>query len=153
MPVEAYKSESASVVGQTIDLGKTRNNWIFQFDPEKLGRFEKHCKDILVFQNGLFFPIHPAGKPVRSSVVYIDKPFTEFSVLVNLLIPTHRPFFNSIWCTPIICTESRTRKWTSSRRTSSFPIQTWNRRVKRWQEELGSRWPFGTSRKLWKISN
>ncbi len=43
----------------SIDLGEAQINLLFQFDSEKLGRFEKHCWEFLVYQNVLSFIMHP----------------------------------------------------------------------------------------------
>jgi hypothetical protein len=49
---------------------ETRINLVFQFAPEKLGRFESKGYTFLVFLNVLFFPIRPRAKLVRFPVVY-----------------------------------------------------------------------------------
>ena len=50
---------------------ETRIKWLFRFAPEKLGRFEKQCKDLSAFQNEIFFfQFPPAEKLVRSPVVF-----------------------------------------------------------------------------------
>ncbi len=41
---------------------------LFQFALEKLGRFEKHCRNLLVFKRSIFFN-RPIAKLVRSPVV------------------------------------------------------------------------------------
>ncbi len=49
---------------------ETRLNLLFQFAPEKLGRFERQCWNFLTFQNGLFFLFRLRAKFVRFPVVY-----------------------------------------------------------------------------------
>ncbi len=55
---------------QSHRFPETRINLLFQFDPEKLGRFEKTLPQITSFKGFLFFPIRPIAKFVRSPVVY-----------------------------------------------------------------------------------
>ncbi len=56
---------------------ETRIELLFQFAPEKLGRFEKHCKNLQIFKRAIFFRICPVSKLVRSPVVYGHIPETK----------------------------------------------------------------------------
>jgi hypothetical protein len=44
-------------------------NWLIQFAPEKLDRFEKLCRNLLVFETGYFLQIAQAAKPLSKAAM------------------------------------------------------------------------------------
>ena len=57
---------------------ETPINWLFQFAPEKLHRFEKLGRNLLVFKNGLFYPICPSClvRPI-SRGLWLDNKYSQ----------------------------------------------------------------------------
>ncbi len=70
---------------------ETRVNLLFQFAPEKLGRFENTTK-IYIFSKLAIFPIRPIAKLVRSPVVYDNHQHTSYTPPTHKHTTTYKSF-------------------------------------------------------------